>query len=359
MNIFGIIDASFLWIYGLLVIVLDIKHWGDTRKSLKIRISELIYGGAFIFNGFIVLLLFKNQGLSIQNETLLYGILFIGFISILIWLWLVNIYRTAKKVKKHPEMLREDAPICRIFDLYWEKLESEYKAQETKDIIKDLSRKALHFVVLAIIILGTEIPKRMEPTLMSLGFTPLSIRNFFYVLIAFFFLFMFTTADMIRVNRIEWLPDWALKWYGKSVEISTEKYTYISSVPMLLTLMMFIPAPFPILMVGAIVSCVADAAASIVGKNFGKHKMDKIGNYPNKSFEGLFAGVTSAFLGTIVILEFYPLAGVTENWALVFGLIAALSFMYIDIFSKYVVDNVLNILLPSALVYIVYLLFVV
>jgi dolichol kinase len=315
----------------------------------------LIYGGAFIFNGFIVLFLFKNQGLSPQNETLLYGIMFIGFVFILFWLWVVNILRTAIKVKKHPEMLREDAPICRIFDLYWEKLEKEYKQHETKDIIKDLSRKALHFVVLAIIILGTEIPKRMEPTLTAWGFTPLAIRNFFYVLIAFFFLFMFTTADILRVNKMEWLPDWGLKWYGKSVEISTEKYTYISSVPMLLTLMMFIPAPFSILMVGAIVSCVSDAAASIVGKNFGKHKMDKFGHYPQKSFEGLFAGVTSAFLGTIIILRFYPLPGVTDNWAIVLGLLAALSFFYIDAFSKYVVDNVLNILLPAVLVYIVYL----
>ena len=348
MSIWAILNTIFFCVYGIGIITLTIKHWDDSRKTSKIKISELIYGAAYIINGFILLRAFDTVTPEIQD--LLYGIMFIAFVAILCWLWVVNILYTYIRVKRHPELMDEDAPVNRHMESYWEELEKEYEKEQTKDIVKDLSRKALHFVILFVVILLHELPQNYESQLQSMGLTPLAVRNFGYYTIAFFFLFMFTTADALRVYKFEVLPDWALKWYGKSVEPSTEKYTYISSVPFLLTLMLFIPANFAIVMAACIVSCISDAVASIVGKNFGKRKMTNFGRYPQKTFEGFFAGASSAFLGVVLVFSFYPMSGVTMEWQLVLGLLAALSFIYVDAFSKYVVDNVLNTLIPGVIV---------
>ncbi|MBD3352552.1 MAG: hypothetical protein GF364_13775 [Candidatus Lokiarchaeota archaeon] len=358
MNVFGILNMIILMFYGILIMYLTIKHWDHPHKTIKIKISELIYGVAYILNGLLILFIFEIEGLSAENQMVLHGLMFICFSVIIFWLMVPNILRTKLRIKKHPEMMDPDAPLCRHLKGYWERLAKEYEKAEGKDIIKDLTRKALHFVILAVVILFHELPLIYAEQLESLGYTATAISNFIYIVLAFFFLIMFSTADLYRVYKFENLPDWALKWYGKSVEPATEKYTFISSVPFLLTLILFIPFNFTIVLAAAIVSCVADAAASIVGKNFGKHKMNNFGRYPNKSFEGFYAGASSAFLGVVLAFTFYPISGVTVGWQLAFGIIAAASFIYVDAFSKYVVDNVLNTLIPGLLILLCVVLFV-
>jgi len=348
MIIFRLLDSLILWIYGFFIIYFDLKNWNNSKKVIKDKISELIYGFAYILNGLILYFIFGWNNLNEQSQNYIYALLFFVFISILLFLWIFNIIPTKIKIKKHPELLKEDAKLLRIPDLYFKKVENEYQKNESKDIIRDISRKLLHLLVLVIVVFGHEYTKSIESKLISIGLNSLAMRNFIYYSIAFFFLLMFSTADLIRNNKFELLPDWALKWYSKSLELKTERYTFISSVPFLLSLLLLAPFNnFTIIIVPTLVSCISDSAASIIGKNFGTHKFMKIGNYPNKSIEGTIAGCLTSFLGTFLAFEVYPISNITFISQVLISIFVGCAFFYTDVFSKYVVDNVLNVILPA------------
>ncbi|MHA1730739.1 MAG: phosphatidate cytidylyltransferase [Promethearchaeota archaeon] len=357
MNILGLINATLLWFYGALVISLTVKHWDHPHKTTKIRVSEIIYGIAFIINGFAILFIF--HGVSDAAQNFLYAALLVIYGIIMAFLW-GNILYTKVRVSKHPELLdkalmEEGKVPIRDADLYWETLAKQYEEDETshkKDVKKDLSRKALHLVILAVVVGSQELSNAAftQGFIAGLGLTPTSVRNFLYFVLGFFFIFMFSTADMVRVYKFEYLPDWGLKWYGTSVEPKTEKYTYISSVPFLLSLMLTVFFPFAVILAASMVSCIADSAASIVGKSWGKHKLGNFGVHPHKSWEGVVAGTVTAFAGVVVAFTFYPVPGVTIGYQVLLGLLAAGAFVYADCFAKYVVDNVLNTVVPAVLI---------
>ncbi len=348
MNIFAILDALMVFFFGTMILYKDIKNWNAPFSTAKIKISELVYAISYYINGVILLFLFNDLAPDLQN--LLYGIMFGALIIMNIWLW-TNILGTKYRVSKHPELLNEDAVPVRISEIYWKQMVDKYKDEKrarSSDIVKDLSRKFLHFIILAVLIGIHELKETFVESIPIFNdVPPLHLRNFIYLTIAFFFLFMFTVADSTRVNHFECLPDWALQWYGKSVEMKTEKYTYISSVPFLLSLMLFVSAPFELLMATTMVSCIGDSAASVIGKTMGKHKMTHFGRYPHKSYEGFFAGMTSSFIGIIILFQFYNTIGITPFWQVIIGIEAALCFAYVDVYSQYVVDNVLNTIIPG------------
>ncbi len=163
-------------------------------------------------------------------------------------------------------------------DKFLSQLHEKYdKNPRNDDIIKDLTRKLLHFVLFGVVWGFYALSITFASTLATWGLTPIAFRNFIYVGLGFFFIFMFTTADMVRVYKFHDLSDWAINWYAKSMEPKTEAYSYISSVPFLLTLLLFIFSPIQVLLSACVVACVADAMASIVGKSYGHHKMTNFG----------------------------------------------------------------------------------
>jgi len=336
MNIYAILDAAILWFFGFYVITFTLILWKNPGKTLKIKISELIYGAAFFGNGLIVLNLFSPTEFDSSTLDQLYGIIFWTYFGILAWVW-GNIFFTFIRVKRHPELLAEDAPLCRNFEKYFEKLDAEYKVDSKKDLKKDFSRKILHFIQFGAIIGLHEI-------------FSLHIRNAVLEAIASIFMLMFASADAIRVVRIQYLPDWALKWYGTSLEMK-EKYTYNSALPFLLAMLLLIQAPIQVILSAGMVACIADAMASIIGKRYGKHKLAHIGRYPQKSFEGLLAGLITSFFGIMTIFLVYPYPGIDALWMITFGLIGTLAFAYNDLFSRYVVDNILNSIVPGAAIW--------
>lgn len=321
--------------------------------------SEMGYGLLFIVNGLFALVLFRYENISFETSVQLHKWIFLVFIAILFWVWVLNVLVTFIRIKRRPELLNIDAEPCRDFDTYFSRLESQYERDTgKKDIIKDLSRKMLHFIIIAVVVISHEYAFSMTDTLASLGMTPLAGRNFVYFAAAFAFILMFTSEDILRVYNFKLLPDWALKWIDKSLELKSEKYTYISSVPFLLSLMIFLLAPFQVLLCASVVSCISDSLASIVGKSFGRHKLKGFGFFPEKSWEGLIAGALSAFVGVCLVFEFYPMAGVTLPWQLGFAGIATVSFIYADCFARYLVDNINNTVLPGAITWISMVLFI-
>lgn len=80
---------------------------------------------------------------------------------------------------------------------------------------------------------------------------------------------------------------------------------------------------------GVLIACLSDAAAALVGKRFGKHKV-KIRSKGTKSIEGFLAGVLIAYLiGLIIVGPIYAIIG-------------SFIFFLTDYFPVYTADNILN-----------------
>ena len=348
MNTLAYINASFLWVFGFAVLYHVVKYWNEPFKR-DVRYSEIVYVISFFIIGFYVLNLFEGQPVETHNLNLLYGIMLGAFVAINFWLFGINIIPEMLKVKKNPELIDNDPVITRDYDKFLADINEKYTTESSEDIMKDLTRKALHFVLLAIVIGVHELAHYLEPNLAEMGLTPIVFRNFVYIVAAMFFVFMFTTADLIRVANFKILPNWARKWYSRSLEARTESHTLISSVPFLLTLILFINSPVQVLFSAAVVSSVADAMASIVGKNFGKRKLKSFGRYPEKSVEGLVAGAFSTFVGVWLVFQAYPIEGSTNLMVVAVALVCTFAFIYIDAFAKALCDNILNVIVPGLL----------
>jgi len=87
--------------------------------------------------------------------------------------------------------------------------------------------------------------------------------------------------------------------------------------------------PISAAMGAILIACLSDAAAALIGRKYGKHKVKCIGG-DIKSVEGFIAGVGSAYLiGLFCVGPFY-------------ALIAALIFFILDYFPIVIADNILN-----------------
>jgi dolichol kinase len=80
---------------------------------------------------------------------------------------------------------------------------------------------------------------------------------------------------------------------------------------------------------GILIACLSDAAAALVGKSCGKHKV-KCPSREIKSLEGFIAGVVVAYLIGLIIVG--P----------VYAIIGAIVFFITDYFPIYTADNILN-----------------
>lgn len=80
---------------------------------------------------------------------------------------------------------------------------------------------------------------------------------------------------------------------------------------------------------GILIACLSDAAAAIIGRTFGKHKV-KLRNGETKSIEGFVAGVVVAYIiGIIFVGPFYAIFG-------------AVIFFITDYLPAVTADNILN-----------------
>lgn len=92
--------------------------------------------------------------------------------------------------------------------------------------------------------------------------------------------------------------------------------------------------PAYVMIISILVAGVADAAAAIIGYEWGKHHYERGGNV--KSFEGLIAGGVVAFLFTLGGLLYF------KGFFPVTSLIVAVVFVALDYFTPPINDNLLN-----------------
>ena len=80
---------------------------------------------------------------------------------------------------------------------------------------------------------------------------------------------------------------------------------------------------------GILIACLSDAAAALIGRKYGKHKV-KVRSKDIKSVEGFLAGTIVAYLIGLILVG--P----------VYAIIGAVIFFITDYFPIYTADNLLN-----------------
>jgi dolichol kinase len=221
---------------------------------------------------------------------------------------------------------------------------NEYRAlveeRWVDDFKSEFGRKVLHlfttFVILFFWSLGTILENLGILTTFNLD--NYSFSHWLIITIGFGFVIMFQVADLARLNKFYMLPNWAKRWF---LSMRPEELnTFIASTPLVLSLVPFIFAPFPILASVALITTGADAVACIIGKKYGTHKLKKDSN---KTIEGFIAGGVSSFLIVLIVLNLYhawmPISFVK---ILLMAIVSTVLFLLVDFFANYVSDNILN-----------------
>ncbi|TFG26636.1 MAG: hypothetical protein EU532_09370 [Promethearchaeota archaeon] len=146
-------------------------------------------------------------------------------------------------------------------------------------------------------------------------------------------LFFAIIPDIIRVI---WGPEYSLLNFLTKAILRNKEYNSIGPQIFLLIGVTFSYSLYFIGLVhylvvftGIIIACFSDGIAALIGRFFGKHKINCIGG-DIKSVEGFIAGTLSAFIIGLILLG--P----------VYALIAALIFFLLDYFPMVIADNILN-----------------
>lgn len=144
-------------------------------------------------------------------------------------------------------------------------------------------------------------------------------------------LVLFAIIEMWRLRN----PDFPLKIMVSKIIKPDEKNRVAAYFYFVLasTILIFL-FPAYVMIISVLVGGIADAAAAIVGYEYGKHHYEVRGNV--KSFEGLIAGGSLAFLITFGAMFFF------KGFFPVTALIVALVFVALDYFTPPINDNLLN-----------------
>ncbi len=337
MMIWAWIDATFFWVMGIILLLHTLKWWSNPVK-VNVRYSEILESILFFVIGFYVLTMFSEP---FQNQNILYLIHIFSFSAMIIFFLGFNVIPHYIRSKRNPNYRKGIT-----YEIFLEKIDKKYQSVEigTKtDRFKDFSRKMLHFIQFTGIITIHFISVLIVSKNNDWNITSIEFRNFIYILIAGFFWIMMMVGDMTRITHWEYLPRWGWNWFEKSLEPEKERWSVNGVTTILLANIIWMHPVFPIqvLFIAAWVSCIGDAVASIVGKYFGKHKLT-FGFFPQKSFEGLIAGVLTTVLGIIVILNIIPVPGLSNFIPVLIAIVCGISFAIIDIYGKIFCDNLLN-----------------
>ncbi len=322
--------------FGMFSSIIAVQHY--KKPELKeYAINDFLMACIYFFCCIVFPFMYTNTNISQEWEDMFYllaDVVLYGFLGFL----MCYIFREILRAKKNPA-LKEERSYQRLM---------EKNAGFAMDNKRDALRKLLHLIPVAVVLLIHFASLLIAPSLPT-GITPKGFAYFAIVTIGYAFVAMFMLAETLRLinyNKLFWLtPDWAHKWFASSLKES-ESQAMISSIPVVLCLMPFLFGPFTVFVTVALVESLADAMASLIGKRFGKHKIPAC---PRKSWEGLAAGSIVAFAMTLLGFSLAPWWD-TVSWSHVLMLATgnALVFAAIDVFSKRIMDNILNPLLIGA-----------
>ncbi|MHA1371232.1 MAG: phosphatidate cytidylyltransferase [Promethearchaeota archaeon] len=337
MNPYFLPISALYFLYGVFAFIIGYQHrkTDETRESF---LNDVMIGCIFIMCSVTYPFMYKITGLAAEWQNvffLLSDAFILGFLAFLSF-YIIQEYVRAKR----------DPSRLETRDYQRFVVESDHFKDDKK---RDANRKLLHLIPVGVILIVYLFAFLLKNELIETGIkmlgVPISYLGFAYfliVLIGYSFVAMFMLEDTLRLigkNKYFYLtPDWAHKWIRSSLS-ANETQTFISSIPLVLCFMPFLFVSFPLFISVAFITSLADAAASIFGKRFGKHKI-RINN--KKSYEGLVVGMFSTFLAVFLTNLLIPDLSLTCLGLMIMSVGSAIIFGFIDVFGGKIVDNILN-----------------
>jgi dolichol kinase len=317
--------------YSVLTLIYVVKNRKEKIKN-HLLLNELIIVILFLNAGILYPFIFQYNSpqLPLESLDLLWFLTSLIFI-IEMGIWITTLLYNTLISKRSSSIMAE-----RNYDGYCTKVKNRW----VDDFKSEFGRKFLHlfttFVILFFWSLGTILEKL--GILDQFQLDNYSFSNWLIVTIGLGFVLMFQVADLARLNKFYMLPNWARRWF---LSMRPEELnTFVASTPMVLSLVPFIFAPFPILASVALITTGADAAACLIGKKYGTHKLKKDSN---KTIEGFITGGVSTFLIVLVVTTIYyvwmPISFVK---IFLMAIISSILFLLVDYFAKHISDNILN-----------------
>jgi len=289
--------------------------------------NEVLVGILYILTAILYPFFYLDSGISPETLDTMY------LISFLLWtaeiaLFVGMILKEKARCARNPQLL---------VDRDYERIKAAYRANYRYDVKKDFERKGLHLLTVFIIVIAWQLGLILNSfSNLPLSMTAIAFYKWMVNTIGFAFLIMFATGDLVRLMKNAYLPSWAVKCFTSALK-EDELVTFSATAPLILGLVPFLFAPFQLFLSVALITSLADAAASLIGKQFGKHHLSTTSK---KTFEGLFAGAFAAF--TIVALAMGTYSPITMTKVFSMATIAACLFVIVDIYTHKLSDNIVN-----------------
>lgn len=337
------LNACFLWFLGIIFTIHTIKNWNSEGKKQH-RASESVEILLFFIMGYYLLRLF-----SYQNELtnlLMWSLFLFNFFILLFFLG--NVVPNYLKKRSNPNFRKRVS-----YQRFIEKLQiesSQHDKNKSKERITDYSRKILHLLQFAGLIIVHYLAFSYAPVLNDMGITPIELRNYIYFYVACFFWIMMLIGDLTRMECFKCLPKWAFIWYKSSLNVEREQWTVNAVIPILLANLFWINPLFPtyVFFMAVFVSCISDAVASFVGKEFGKRRWNKLAYFQKKTQEGTLTAAFITIIGCLAIVLLVPSISLPLWYIIVVPIGNAIIFIIIDMYGHFLSDNLLNSMITGA-----------
>ncbi len=266
-------------------------------RALESRGDAVLLAIAFAVSAISTPFILKNAGSTNAGEDFLYNIGTVFFGAVLATLVFI-VTRNHVICKRKPEQKAR---------LSYEDFLGSLPTDDEKR--RDNSRKILHcvisvspIIVYAICINADAYFKSMG-ILQEFGVTGLVAGRGVNLIIYWGFSYMATMEDLARLNAFHLIPGWGRTWLRTSLE-AKEHRTFTAAVPFLIGHVPLLLAPLPAFFSTSFVASIGDAAGSVFGKRFGRHKLP---GRIKKSWEGLAAGMIVSFAAVLLVnLAFDP-----------------------------------------------------
>ena len=333
-----LIGVIFFILAGIEVFIFSINNRKNRiKKEMKnLIINEIMIGSLFIFNGIIFPFIFSNSiqqldfGLIskqiIEGQT--YYLIMIGLISgivsyfILILMWALRNYKKNRLISKSE----------------WEK-QFLNKVSHRRTPTEEFKRKYFPIIIGLVIIsihLVLNAFKELELIISwNQGFVEMLIQYMFLVTV----LFLTFIKENIRLININLLSEY-IKKQAPYRYFRQEFYTFTSRMPLFLSIIPFVYFGNSVFYTVAIIATLSDSSASIIGKQFSKFHPDFPPN--KKTPEGHIAGFLITFLIIFIVNLTNPFNEINKNEINIIAFGVALIFLLIDVYGKYISDNILN-----------------
>lgn len=317
--------------YSVLTFIYTIKNRKEKIQA-HLFLNEILIAILFLMAGFLFPFMIQSNSTHLTMNSLN----FLWFLTSLIFLiemgvWITTLLYNTIISKKNPEIMAE-----RDYNIYCTKVQNKW----VDDFKSEFGRKFLHlfttFVILFFWSLGTILDNL--GILSQWNLDNYSFSHWLIVTIGLGFVIMFQVADLARLNKFYMLPNWAKRWF---LSMRPEELnTFIASTPLVLSLVPFIFVPFPILASVALITTGADAAACLIGKKYGTHRLKK---GSNKTIEGFITGGVTSFIIVLIVLNlYYVWMPVSVLKILLMATVSTILFLLVDFFANHISDNILN-----------------